>query len=1389
MGTVHVSIYEKIACLKKALVFLTPVVLMAPAVVAAPPETELLRSDADRVSFEVRVEGYGLSPSVALEGTERLVIPGYVTQSKPGEPALPSRRFLVAIPPEVDFTVRWSVLGAAPLGRHRLEPAPTPITIRDDAGELFISERFEIIEPAYTDYERKPLLTHEPVAHLRHQRVLPVWIHPVSYDPQTGETSIATHIRVDISFSLPPGRRGGALLDEDARPVIESPAWERILSRVLINPEHAAKWRVKRRLSAKMDQPGLAPSKPVISGPIVKLKVRETGIHKVSAASVIAAGFPPGEPTANLHLFKRQYDKNLLQEAIVDIPFTVSEDPGGTDGVFDGLDYVMFYGLRIRDDSLQEDPVEKFSDYNCYWLGTSGGPTMAQQALRKGFVSADTATASFERVDRYEEDNWFIEYTPPDQEGFYEAPTRIDVYGFNDYVVPSLSLPFDVHAMKPGTTLQIDTEILGGPNGTPDREVDLEIQNSLGNVFLNSVLVPEINHRAYRVQNTSQPAPSTAVVEGENRLVITESQDRGYLHAYLMWFEVIYQSLYRAKGNSLSFHTASLSGDTTIAVTGLTRRDLLLFDVTDPYQPVQGIVADSLFLDVGDGYVFSFRDAISFRKRYVLAPLDAIPEVSANDIAPGAPNTLIGHPLENGVDVLAVSHAGFMDEMQPWVDYRKAQGYKVLMADVNDIYDEFNNGVPNPRAVKNFVRHFFEWGNASFVVLVGDASEDNKNVHAPESPPNFVPTESFPEHVGAPFHTNEVVTSDKWYVLMDNDYLPGQTDFLPDLIIGRLPSGSGAELQVMLNKIFDCEQPQASDFWRRRMIMVADDAWSYTSLGPSNHCFDPGETGFELGEEGSALIIESSPAGGFDVVRFYLSAFLEHLYPTPPQCMNSTVAIDATRLQATPQFISELNKGATLVSIQAHSNRYQICHEVLFTSYIAPAGGSRDHLKLDNLDRPFVVFGMGCHLSDFALHKELSDVNKSFNGPTGDCINELLLFTRARRGAVSTYGSSGFEYLSPNRIFTNLIHETFFTTPPQDTMVSTNRAQVRWIFGEVMTLAEIRYASPGPIKRYHLLGDPLLRIDAGPPRFDVTVNGEPAQSGDLVYGAAGTDTIHVEAIVSDEVAIEKLELEIDGEDATNSMTKTPLIDETLSASRKYKAQFSHRLIPRSYDIILRASQARDTTGLDYSMVGEFLLRVQSDVALRVNGRTVSSGDPVPPKADYLLEIGFPIEIDPSSIEVEIDSVPVPGLQFSHPSPQDTTTWLVSFRQDLSLGQHLLQVFVDGSEMAEFVVFVSTTIGLREVINYPNPFTRDTYFVYRNEVEIAEGRIDIFTTSGKKVARLHIPPNARLPGQNAVHWDGRDAAGDDIANGVYLYVVTVVQRGKSSTIRGKMARIE
>jgi hypothetical protein len=1338
---------------------------------AASGHVRVVTSAEDRVVFEIDVSGYRIAPSKRLEGSDKLTIDGFGAFAEPGRPSVPGRIFLVGVPPAGEPVASWSVVRSEGLGSHRLEPVAFPVVLKDESGEPFATEEYRIDPAVYETESTTIAVTADPVGRLRRQRVLPLRVVPVSYDPSTGETVIATLIRVEVSFGVrrAPARSGGG---DNPIPVRDAPVWERLYDRVLVNPAQAAKWRV-RDLSGLRVQPISGALSEALSGPLVKLLVRENGLHRVSAATAIGKGFPSGTPVSALKVFKRTYDPDTFSEGAVDVAFRVIEDPAGTPGVFDANDWIVFYGKRLGDDELQEDPLEKFSRSNVYWLGTSGGVQMSSVGIAPGFVSADTATAGFPVNARFEQDNFFCETTPPGEKEFY--------YYNNWYLSSGYATTFTAPSIDPTGTFVLKARLLGGTRSLDNRIVKLSIVNSKGTSTLNDAAVPSKNVLLY----TSQTLSGSVIDAGNNTFRIDKTADRDVLEALLDWYTIEYRARYKANGNVLEFNSASLSGDTTIAVTGLTRTDVMLFDVTDPYNTRQYTLTPAHFTPTGGGQALAFREGFASRKNYILTPLDAIGQIGSADVESDEPSALIGNPAEGGVDILVVCHADFLGEMDRWVRYRKAQGYRVLMANPEDIFDEFSGGVANPRGIKRFIRHFFETGGASFVVLVGDACEDAKGVNQ-NAGKNFVPTESFSEYVGAPFD-DEVVTTDNWYVVLDRDFINNGSslpaDYFPDLLIGRFPVGTVGELRYELDKVFKFESPKGDDFWRKRMIRVADNAFS----GVGRLCYVGAELGFQSAEENAALKTEAAIPGGFDVVRFYLSDYLADPALYQGGCENPPgILTQTTRAQVTPALLGELNAGASIVSFQAHMNRYQICHEELFTT--SDAYGN-DVARLTNVDRPWVMFGFGCHLSDYALFDEKA--HYVTNPPTGDSFSELLL--NQRSGAVSTFASAGFEYLSPNADFTSVITDAFFDAVPTDTMIASDKAQARWILGELMGLAEIEnlirnpYGSGegaiGQFKRYLILGDPVLRIDAGPPRFQVTVNGAPFTSGELV-APDENNTIRVSATVTDEVAIEKLSLEIDGADSTGILTVTPLEDQGLSASRQYEVSFTHRIEPKRYDIVLRAYQAADTTAGVFHIAAEFVFKVQALAELSVNGRPVFDGDLVPPQGEYEFKIALPIFVDQSKIHVEADDEIVTPLAFAHPTPEDTLTWLVRFDRTLSDGPHRLVLFVAETEFP-FSIVVGSHAGLRDLIAFPNPFEDEVDFVFTNEVAITDGSIDIFTVSGKKVAHIVVPPGARAPGQNAVRWNGRTFNGDEVANGVYLFVASVEQNGRKTLQRGKL----
>ena len=110
--------------------------------------------------------------------------------------------------------------------------------------------------------------------------------------------------------------------------------------------------------------------------------------------------------------------------------------------------------------------------------------------------------------------------------------------------------------------------------------------------------------------------------------------------------------------------------------------------------------------------------------------------------------------------------------------------------------------------------------------------------------------------------------------------------------------------------------------------------------------------------------------------------------------------------------------------------------------------------------------------------------------------------------------------------------------------------------------------------------------------------------------------------------------------------------------------------------------------------------------------------------------------------------------------------------NLAPGTHRIKIKAwdnfNNSSTAEavFVIIEDGKLLLQNVLNYPNPFQEKTWFTCEIN-HSAEVTIKIYTLAGRLIRQ--IPNLAAQQGFNSLfEWDGTDAVGDRLANGVYLY---------------------
>jgi Peptidase family C25 len=118
--------------------------------------------------------------------------------------------------------------------------------------------------------------------------------------------------------------------------------------------------------------------------------------------------------------------------------------------------------------------------------------------------------------------------------------------------------------------------------------------------------------------------------------------------------------------------------------------------------------------------------------------------------------------------------------------------------------------------------------------------------------------------------------------------------------------------------------------------------------------------------------------------------------------------------------------------------------------------------------------------------------------------------------------------------------------------------------------------------------------------------------------------------------------------------------------------------------------------------------------------------------------------------------------------------------DLTSGEHNLtfkawDVHNNSSNASlSFVVAENSSIALEHVLNYPNPFTTNTQFMFEHNQACTqlEVRIQIFTVSGKLVKTIEHQTHTSGYRVDGINWDGRDDFGDQIGRGVYVYKVEI-----------------
>ncbi|HEX7975646.1 MAG TPA: C25 family cysteine peptidase [Anaerolineales bacterium] len=875
------------------------------AVAVSAASVRLLQSDNNGIVLELATPEYTLlaDPS-AGQGVQRLSLGGADQVSQPGKPQLPLASALLGVPGDAQVELRILVDDAQPLAGPVVLPlAPHPAPLEEDlqpgkmqpasdpAG-LSAAEKLPLPDTLYPDAPARIAGD----AWQRDQRILRVELYPFQYNP--AQKSLVWHrtLRVELRFV---GKRSSLSPADAAGQAGGLNPFEGVLKESLLNYDSARLWRsqagpVNGAAGANFPASASAPSSTVYYptqslGPRYRIVVDHDGLYRVSYEDLVKAGLPPitYDPAA-LRLSSQGQEVALQVSA-------------ASPGKFGPGDWIAFYGQKFRGDRLaaryagldaywpnlggwqphlSPTQFEKYTDENVYWLMVSGasGARMATQDGTPDY-NAPVPAYYYKTVRREEshvwwtyhftsEDTWFWELIDT---GVMDVTTRTYTATLTDLAAGSLSATVRAEVVAKDYNYSV----------SPDHHTVFTLN---GSSTLDDAWWDGRSRHAFTAS-----VPQSALREGENRLDLTiyKTPALSRERMYFDWFEIQYARRFQAENNQLAF-SRDESGQPAwqYQLDGFQPGGVAVYDITDPLNPKQ-ILNPQVSGPQGSQVVFK---APSHPGTAQYLAVGASEVQSPKSLSYYAPPDLFS--VANGADYLLITHRAFYDASQALASYRLAQGLRVRVIDVQDLYNEFSDGIYTPLAVKSFLAYAYAYWQKpapAYVLLVGGGHWNFKG-YTGQNPTDYwaKPVYMPPNLVWVDPWQGEVDSASDLANLVGNDPLP-------DLAIGRLPVDSVEQLNNAINKIKTYEQKDVFR-WQKNVLFVADQS--------------PDPAG-DFVAISNSLISDVIPAS-FQVHKVYVNDFSCTVDTAGVrQCQEANNAIINTLNTFGPLFVNYIGHGAT----------------------------------------------------------------------------------------------------------------------------------------------------------------------------------------------------------------------------------------------------------------------------------------------------------------------------------------------------------------------------------------------------------------------------------------------------------------------------------------------
>lgn len=1101
------------------------------------------------------------------------------------------------------------------------------------------------------------------------------------------------------------------------------------------------------------------------TGAWYKLGVTATGIYKIDMPLLQALGAGSGSiPSGSVRVFGN--GGQMLPEAnstsrADDLEEIATWIEDGGDGMLNAGDYILFYAAGphtwVKDSANQTFHHQRnlYAKQSYYFLtiGGAGRRVVTAPVLPAAAVTVDRSQARyFYELDTF---NFLASGKEWYGEEFADAPGKLTSRTFN------LTTPQAVA----GSSWTLRTACIARSVGNASR-----FEISVNNQPLPALTVLPTGasqYDAFAQEGAGNyiftPAATTSAVA--YRFVPGSFNAQGWLN-WIEWLGP--QQLILGNNGQLPFRDwASVGQPVAEFVIGQATATTRVWEVTDAAASVNmpGTLNGSDWRFRQDAG--RLREYIAFEPARALQP-QPLGRIANQDLhaAPPADHIIIYHPS------LAAEARRLTDF------HHQHTGLRSLPVSTESVYNEFASGSPDPVAIRDFVKMYFDKYHQSpgdrlrYLLLLGDASYDYLDRLTGNT--NLVPAyqNNFSLQILSSYAT------DDFYGFLEDDEDINTGVVLNDLDIGigRVPAGNAVEAAQFIDKLEAYVGAGSRGPWRTQLTLVADDEDDNLHLQDA--------------ESVSATAIAAMPR--LDQQKIYLDAY--------PQESNASGSRYPLVVQALD---NQVMNGTLILNYSGHGGARRLAEESILDQEIVNGWNNPQQLPL--------VITATC---DFA----------PYDNPLLPSLGENLLL-RKNTGAIALMTTTRIVFSYSNRVMNNN-YLRYALTPDAD-------GRLRRLGDAVREAKNYTYQTSGDVannRKFTLLGDPGLMLAFPAMQVRMTrLNGQPLGTTDtlragekVVLEGQVTDTqgqllSDFEGTVYPVFYDKQNQVSTLGNDPGSQVTRFNAWQHIIfkgSATVK-QGQFSFSFkVPRDIKYaygpgrlsLYAAGTGTDAGGLvNQLQVGGSSAQADDDkegpvIRAYLNDEKFVNGSVTNERPVLLLKLTDSSGINTMGTAIGHDLLAVldgdPDRYFVlnewyQASKDRYQEGMVRFQlPELSPGPHQLRIrawdAVNNSSEAllDFVVADDQGLTLNHVLNYPNPFTTHTsfWFEHNKPGQDLQVRLQIFTVSGRVIKMLQQTINT--PGNRScdLEWDGRDEYGQKVARGVYLYKLSVTAPGKQKKER-------